>query len=55
MSNHYLDLFSYRMYVNSEYKQYEQFIFDSFLTMVLKFSTQNLELDPFVLPFQTLV
>jgi hypothetical protein len=55
MSNHYLDLFSYQVYVNFEYKQYEQFIFDSFFTMVLKFLTQTLESDPFVLPYQTLV
>ena len=55
MLNHYLDLFSYQVYVNFEYKQYEQFIFDSFFTMVLKFSTQNLERDPFALPCQTLI
>ena len=55
MLNHYLDLFSYQVYVNFEYKQYEQFIFDSFFTMVLKFLTQTLELGLFVLPSQTLV
>ena len=55
MQNHYLDLFSYQVCVNFEYKQYEQFIFDSFFTMVLKFSTQTLESVPFVLPCQTLI
>jgi len=41
MSNHYLDLFSYRMYVNSEYKQYEQFIFDSFFQKIIGTYTKS--------------
>ena len=35
MLNHYFGLFSCIEYVNFEYKQYEQFIFDSFFEKIL--------------------